>query len=97
MDPSERSFALSDRQGSIWGSRGREFKSRQPDSKTPNRSAFRTWRRSLDRRNVATGGLTTGKPLAQRLSLGAVKLSTSEVLALIDSVALLAAKTPAAI
>src|SRR5215207_4184903 len=30
-DINERSFTLSDRKGPIWGSRGREFKSRQPD------------------------------------------------------------------
>jgi hypothetical protein len=34
-DISERSLTLSDRQGPIWGSRGREFKSRQPDQHYP--------------------------------------------------------------
>ena len=31
MDTSDKSFTLDDRGGPIWGSRGREFKSRQPD------------------------------------------------------------------
>jgi hypothetical protein len=31
MDTSERSFTLHNPQRPIWGSRGREFKSRQPD------------------------------------------------------------------
>jgi hypothetical protein len=31
MDTNEMSFTLSDRCCPIWGSRGREFKSRQPD------------------------------------------------------------------
>ena len=31
MDTSDKWFALDTRRGPIWGSRGREFKSRQPD------------------------------------------------------------------
>jgi hypothetical protein len=31
MDTSDKRFTLDNRGGPIWGSRGREFKSRQPD------------------------------------------------------------------
>jgi len=37
-DTSETSFTLDNRQGPIWGSRGREFKSRQPDNESPSGS-----------------------------------------------------------
>jgi hypothetical protein len=33
MDTSDKWFTLDNRKGPIWGSRGREFKSRQPDTK----------------------------------------------------------------
>jgi hypothetical protein len=33
MDTSVKSFTLDSREGPIWGSRGREFKSRQPDQR----------------------------------------------------------------
>jgi hypothetical protein len=35
MDTSEQWFTLDNRAGLIWGSRGREFKSRQPDQNDP--------------------------------------------------------------
>jgi hypothetical protein len=35
MDTSDKRFTLDDRRGPIWGSRGREFKSRQPDETNP--------------------------------------------------------------
>jgi hypothetical protein len=35
MDTSDKWFALDTRRGPIWGSRGREFKSRQPDQHYP--------------------------------------------------------------
>jgi hypothetical protein len=35
VDASEQWFTLDNRHGPIWGSRGREFKSRQPDQTDP--------------------------------------------------------------
>jgi hypothetical protein len=35
VDASEQWFTLDNRHGPIWGSRGREFKSRQPDRRFP--------------------------------------------------------------
>jgi hypothetical protein len=40
MDISDKWFTLDHGGGPIWGSRGREFKSRQPDSKAPSESTF---------------------------------------------------------
>jgi hypothetical protein len=42
MDTSDRWFRLDNRGGPIWGSRGREFKSRQPDSVSPSGPPFST-------------------------------------------------------
>jgi hypothetical protein len=51
----------------VWGSRGREFKSRQPDTVWPNESQFRSKNLRPGGLNVATGvaagAVTTGKPL----------------------------------
>jgi hypothetical protein len=44
MDTSDKWFTLDNRGGPIWGSRGREFKSRQPDRESPSESRFaRFW------------------------------------------------------
>jgi hypothetical protein len=40
MVTSDEWFALDTRRGRIWGSRGREFKSRQPDSIWPSETHF---------------------------------------------------------
>ena len=60
MDTSDKWFTLANGGGPIWGSRGREFKSRQPDTEIPNESRFSCWLLWLARLNVATGILTTG-------------------------------------
>jgi hypothetical protein len=40
MDTSDKWFTLDNHGSPIWGSRGREFKSRQPDSESPSESQF---------------------------------------------------------
>jgi hypothetical protein len=40
MDTGDMWFTHDNSRGPIWGSRGREFKSRQPDSKAPSESTF---------------------------------------------------------
>jgi hypothetical protein len=66
MDTSDMWFTLDNRGGPIWGSRGREFKSRQPDSGSPNESVFCSQPAWSGWANVATGVatefVTTGKP-----------------------------------
>ena len=50
MDTSDKWFTLDNRGGPIWGSRGREFKSRQPDHESPSGSGFAgLWKSSRDR------------------------------------------------
>jgi hypothetical protein len=65
MDSSDKWFTLDNRGGPIWGSRGREFKSRQPDIKVPSKTGFRSRLRRSNRLNVATGvatGILTTSP-----------------------------------